>query len=82
MTTEEFLSEVRKMVRPCLYLTGSPQDGPLAAVWKGPGLNGNLLSVNGSRLNLLQIAIGPRGEPALIGEEQKRILDHQTLLLR
>jgi hypothetical protein len=52
------------------------------AVWKGPGLSGNLLSVNGSRLNLLQIAIGPRGEPALIGEEQKRILDHQTLLLR
>jgi hypothetical protein len=52
------------------------------AVWKGPGLGGNLLSLNGARLNLLQIAIGPRGEPALIGEEQKRILDHQTLLLR
>jgi hypothetical protein len=52
------------------------------AVWKGPGLNGNLLSLNGTRMNLLQIAIGPRGEPALVGEEQKRILDHQTLLLR
>jgi len=38
MTAEEFLTEARKTARPCLYLVESPQDGPLAAVWKGPGL--------------------------------------------
>ena len=38
LSGEELLAEVRKMARPCVYLTKNFLDGPFAGVWSGPGI--------------------------------------------
>ncbi len=53
----------------------------MLGLWRGPALSCNLVSANGTRFNLLNLAVGPRNEPIKIGDEQKRLLNYQTLLL-
>lgn len=49
--------------------------------WKGPALNGPVLSASGTRTHLLQLALGAPTAPAKGSAEQNRIIQNQTILL-
>jgi hypothetical protein len=38
MTADELLAEARRIARPCIHLTASSKDGPLAGLWQGKGV--------------------------------------------
>lgn len=53
----------------------------MLGLWKGPSASGSLFSFSGQRTNILNIAIGPRTSPIKVGDEQRRVLNDQILLL-